>query len=253
MPIMKVKDKKTGNFINIPSIIGPKGAPGKDGLNGKDGAPGRDGIDSISVINNVDLTDVRTPGYYIVGDNVTNNNQEIGSAYLPLRKGQILINVAEEMTVTDHTNGVSTDVNVLQVSQTMVNGHNFYTRSFQIIKASGAFRTKGIWSYTSLMSLVNKTKDIMDVYLSMTSSSANGVASSYDAYPDGFNNFNCVIVGVMWKCEEYGDEWVTGEFSNRVKDVFAQLGESTVTGQLTDTSVPKELDFQMKITLLKVY
>lgn len=39
MAILKIKDEN-GNFINIPSIVGPKGATGPQGPEGKQGVSG---------------------------------------------------------------------------------------------------------------------------------------------------------------------------------------------------------------------
>ena len=44
MAILQVKDKN-GNFINIPSIVGPQGPEGKPGIQGPQGPKGEDGKD----------------------------------------------------------------------------------------------------------------------------------------------------------------------------------------------------------------
>lgn len=60
MAILKVKDKD-GVFVNIPSIIGPKGdagAPGPQGPQGPKGEPGKSGVTDYNELINIPITNL---------------------------------------------------------------------------------------------------------------------------------------------------------------------------------------------------
>ncbi len=101
--------------------------------------------------------------------------------------------------------------------------------------------------------------DYATITATVNTNSSSGVGSTKVSFPTGFNKDNCIILGVMYKCDTlYPNNYINGVVSTITKEVLVTLGKidgsdnNNIYIQITDDEALSSYTFTVKVRLMKL-